>query len=134
MTLKLGPLLDTRDDSGSTRVGGIVPQFESSRSSAQKLTQVSGAELRGRDHLPALRSDWDESAQSFSCRHESPVLRMGKILSCDWLAGRVESTEIPHSVGFGSSATRVRQSTRPPSRAQKFNDERGIMFSQRTLW
>uniref|UniRef100_A0ACB8E749 Uncharacterized protein n=1 Tax=Sphaerodactylus townsendi TaxID=933632 RepID=A0ACB8E749_9SAUR len=109
-----------------------LPELESSRFSAQKLTRVSGAELRGRDHLPALRSDWDESPflrmpkASRRHRHKSPVLRMGKILSCDWLAGRVEVTEIPHSAGFGLSATRVRQSTRLPSRARKFNGERGV--------
>uniref|UniRef100_A0ACB8FJJ4 Uncharacterized protein n=1 Tax=Sphaerodactylus townsendi TaxID=933632 RepID=A0ACB8FJJ4_9SAUR len=64
--------------------------------------------------------------KAFRRRHESPVLCMGEILSCDWLDGRVELTEIPHSAGFSSSATRVRQSTRPPSRARKFNSERGV--------
>uniref|UniRef100_A0ACB8E9F7 Uncharacterized protein n=1 Tax=Sphaerodactylus townsendi TaxID=933632 RepID=A0ACB8E9F7_9SAUR len=71
-------------------------------------------------------------------RHESPVLRMGKILSCDWLAGRVEATEIPHSAGFSLSATQVRQLTQLPSRAQKFNGEGGgncsANHSQGVVW
>uniref|UniRef100_A0ACB8FTS9 Uncharacterized protein n=1 Tax=Sphaerodactylus townsendi TaxID=933632 RepID=A0ACB8FTS9_9SAUR len=133
------PLPDTQGDSGSTRVGESLPELESSRFSAQKLTRVSGAKLRGRDHLPALRSDWDESPflrmpkASHRC-HESPVLRMGKILSCDWLAGRVEAHRRSPRLGRlpALSATRSlprRLDWTPPgsrSSAVKFNGERGV--------